>query len=140
VDVGWSRNGRYFRVRLCDEICTREDFPFGMLLLQHVSRDGRVLAARLTPIQHQTGGIDAGHWVAIEERSAWLGTSNSSAPDPDMSEVVVWIVTPEHPEVLAAISDTELTRYQNDRFVRNTPHLLAGARQLEAVKRESLAQ
>jgi hypothetical protein len=140
VDVGWSRNGRYFRVRLSDEVCTREDFPFEMLLLQHVSRDGRVLAARLTPIQHQDSGSEAGQWVAIEERSALLGTMNSSGPDSDASEVIAWIVTPQHPEVLAAISDAELNRYQNDRFVRNKPHLLAAARQLEAVKRTGLTQ
>lgn len=136
LDVGWSRSGRYFHVRISDEVCTPEDFPFAALLLQHVSPDGRVLTARLTPIQHQPHGGAAGHWIAVEERSALLGEAVDPSTGPDEGQVIAWIVTAQQPELLATISDAELSRYQTDWFVRRDPRLLAGARQLAAVKHQ----
>jgi hypothetical protein len=138
VDVGWTRNGLYFKVRLSDAVCTREDFPFGMLLLQHVSPVGRVIMSRLTPIQHQTDETgQEGQWISIEERTTLLGEAVDTGIDSDANQVIAWIVTAQQPELLAAISEAELHRYQTDWFVRSDPQLLAGARQLEAIKRQS---
>lgn len=131
VDVGFTRNHKYFKVRLADQICGPSDFPFGALLFQHVTTDGRMLGCRLAAIRHANEGRDIGNWIATVETRTLLGEQAETVG----GEVIVWVVTADRPELLAAISPEEMTRYRNSPTVRRNPQLLGGAAQLEQLVR-----
>ncbi|MFN7766675.1 MAG: hypothetical protein ACK5UC_05665 [Planctomycetaceae bacterium] len=128
VDVGISLDGRYFKVKLSDQVCGEADFPFGVVLIQHVTDEGRVLASRLSPMTHDVDeASDAGHWIAIERTEDLLPDREDSS----RGELIAWVVTADRPELISAISRDELARYRNSPFVLANPRLLAGATQLQ---------